>query len=140
MKSGMGWEHFHHQADIGIRGWGTSLEQAFKQAATAMINVITPLVVRPEQGRIISCQADNPEDLFYDWLNTLVFHIERYRILYGMYEIQIDDNRLQAVIWGEPIDPARHQPAVGIKAATYTELKVTQDPQGLWLAQTVIDV
>ena len=24
------WEHFHHQADIGIRGIGDSLEQAFE--------------------------------------------------------------------------------------------------------------
>jgi SHS2 domain-containing protein len=37
------------------------------------------------------------------------------------------------------VDIARHQPAVEIKGATYTSLRVAQE-DGAWVAQTVVDV
>ena len=37
------WEHFPHQADVGVRGLGETLEQAFEQAALAMTAAITDL-------------------------------------------------------------------------------------------------
>ena len=36
-----GWEHFSHDADIGVRGWGQTLAQAFEQAALALTAVVT---------------------------------------------------------------------------------------------------
>ncbi len=36
-----GWEHFSHEADLGVRGYGKTLEQAFEQAATALTAAIT---------------------------------------------------------------------------------------------------
>jgi len=47
---------------------------------------------------------------------------------------------LQATAWGEPIEVARHQPAVEVKGATYTELAVKRDEEGRWVAQCVVDV
>lgn len=47
---------------------------------------------------------------------------------------------LTATAWGEPVDIARHQPAVGIKGATYTELKVAKIESGEGLAQCIVDV
>ena len=41
---------------------------------------------------------------------------------------------------GRWIDRDRHQPAVEIKGATLTELKVVQDNQDRWIAQCVVDV
>jgi SHS2 domain-containing protein len=35
------WEHFAHEADMGIRGIAPTLEQAFEQAALAMTAVVT---------------------------------------------------------------------------------------------------
>ena len=34
------WEHFHHQADIGVRGQAESMEAAFEEAAAALTSVI----------------------------------------------------------------------------------------------------
>ena len=31
-----GWEHFAHGSDIGVRGFGPSMEAAFEQAALAL--------------------------------------------------------------------------------------------------------
>lgn len=41
--------------------------------------------------------------------------------------------------WGEPTDGARHHPAVEIKGAAYTALRVARDGEER-LAQTVVDV
>ena len=35
------WEHFSHDADIGVAGIGASKEEAFAQAAVALSAVIT---------------------------------------------------------------------------------------------------
>ena len=134
------WEHFYHQADIGIRGFGPTMNQAFAQAAIALINVITTVPINPDKSLVISCQADNPDDLLYDWLNQLIFQIATDKFLYSRFEVRIVENKLTAVVWGEPIDIKLHQPIVEIKAATYTELKVEQDATGQWLAQCIVDV
>jgi tRNA nucleotidyltransferase (CCA-adding enzyme) len=60
-------------------------------------------------------------------------------MLFGDYAVAIDDGRLRATAFGEPIDVDRHQPAVEIKGATLTALQVTHGPDG-WRAQCVVDV
>lgn len=42
--------------------------------------------------------------------------------------------------WGEALDRSRHPPAVKIKGATYTELRVWQETDGTWHARCVVDV
>ena len=37
-----GWEHFSHDADVGIRGWGSTLAEAFEQAALALVATASP--------------------------------------------------------------------------------------------------
>ena len=45
------WEHFYHQADVGVRGIGPTLDAAFEQVALALIAVVTdPARVRPTQA------------------------------------------------------------------------------------------
>ncbi|HKJ23114.1 MAG TPA: archease, partial [Gammaproteobacteria bacterium] len=41
MRADPGWEHFPHDADVGIRGTGDTPEEAFAQAAVAMTAVVT---------------------------------------------------------------------------------------------------
>jgi len=53
--------------------------------------------------------------------------------------VRIDGTRLHAEARGEPVEAARHQPAVEAKGATYTALRVAREGDE-WLAQTVVDV
>ena len=46
---------------------------------------------------------------------------------------------LSGEAWGEAIDPGRHRPAVEVKGATLTALRVAC-AGGRWTAQTVVDV
>jgi tRNA nucleotidyltransferase (CCA-adding enzyme) len=62
------------------------------------------------------------------------------KMLFARFRVTIDGSRLVATAWGQKVDPARHHPAVEVKGATYTTLRVAQDRQGGWTAQTVVDV
>ncbi len=136
-----GWEHFHHGADIGIRGTGPDLAAAFEQAAMALTAVITePQCVRPARAVDIELSEPDAELLLLDWLNRLVYEMATRHMLFGRFDVDIRDGRLLARAWGEPLEPARHRPAVEVKGATCSELRVARLPDGGWLAQCVVDV
>jgi len=134
------WEHYEHRADVGVRGFGGSIAEAFEQAALAMTAAVTDLeTVRPLQAIRLQCEAPDEELLFAEWLNTLVYEMATRRMLFSRFKVALHGTRLAADAWGEGVDPERHHPAVEVKGATYTTLRVARDGEG-WLAQTVIDV
>jgi SHS2 domain-containing protein len=135
------WEHFDHGADIGVRGIAPTLAGAFEQAALAMTAVmVDPRVVTASEEVNVQCEAPDPELLLVDWLNALIYEMATRKMLFARFAVDIDGERLHARAWGEPIEVARHEPAVEIKGATYTALRVFQDQAGNWVAETVIDV
>ena len=134
------WEHFEHQADMGVRGFGNTPAEAFEQAALAMSAIITDLpLIEPREELTIICEEPDEELLFADWLNALIFEMSTRKMLFSQFEVFIENGYLKASVWGEPTDVKRHQPAVEIKGATYTELAVHKS-QDQWLAQCVVDV
>jgi tRNA nucleotidyltransferase (CCA-adding enzyme) len=134
------WEHYPHEADIGVRGIGATREQAFEQAALALTAVVTdPARVTARDALEVECDATDDELLLVDWLNALVFAMATRGLLFARFRVTITGQRLTATAWGEPVDRARHQPAVEVKGATYTTLRVAQE-DGHWIAQTVVDV
>lgn len=135
------WEHFSHQADMGIRGAGPTKEAAFEGAAIALTAVITdPEQVLPRQAVAITCEAPDDELLLVDWLNALVYEMATRKMIFGCFEVRLNNHGLRATAWGEPVDVAKHRPAVEVKGATYTGLLVKQNPNGQWVAQCVVDV
>ena len=132
---------YDHGADIGVRGIGSSKAIAFEQAAVAMTSVVADLAtVSPEQPVSINCEGGDDEILFVDWLNALIYEMATRHMLFSRFEIDLKDSSLIATAWGENVDIERHQPAVEIKGATYTTLRVGRDEDGQWIAQTVVDV
>jgi SHS2 domain-containing protein len=134
------WEHFPHEADMGVRGYGTTLPEAFEQVAKAMTAVVADLnAIAPHERVVIECEAADPELLLAEWLNSLVYEMSVHHMLFSRFAVHLEGPRLHGEAWGERADVERHHPAVEIKGATYTELKVAQSDNG-WIAQTVVDV
>ena len=130
------WEHFEHGADIGVRGFGASKAEAFEQAALAMTAVVTDLAsVQPLESVAIRCEAPDDELLLAEFLNALIYEMSTRKMLFGRVSIRIDGASLSGEARGERVDVARHRPAVEIKGATYTALRVAQE-NGRWVAQT----
>ena len=134
------WEHFEHGADIGVRGYGASVAEAFEQAALALTAVVAdPSTVRPLEHVGLSCEAPDNELLLAEWLNAIVFEMATRRMLFSRFAVRLESDGLTAEAWGEEVDVARHHPAVEVKGATYTQLRVARAGDG-WVAQTVVDV
>ena len=135
------WEHFEHGADIGVRGIAPTKAGAFEQAALALTAVVVdPQRVRADEAVEVSCEAPDEELLLVDWLNALVYEMATRGLLFGRFEVGLEGTRLRARAWGERLDPARHEPAVEVKGATYTALSLGRDASGAWVAQCVVDV
>jgi tRNA nucleotidyltransferase (CCA-adding enzyme) len=135
------WEHFSHQADIGVRGVGATKAEAFEQAALALTAVVTdPEAVAPNAAIEVACEAPDDELLLVDWLNAVIYEMATRRMLFSRFELRIDGTKLAGRIWGEPVDVAKHQPAVEVKGATCTNLRVGEEQNGSWLAECVVDV
>lgn len=140
-KSQTGWEHFPHQADIGVRGYGASPAEAFEQAALALTAAITELGgVRNETSVDVTCEAPTLDVLFVDWLNAVIYEMVTRSLLFGEFHVKIDGLKLMGQARGEAVDRGRHDPAVEPKGATFTELHVARDPVGQWVAQCIVDV
>lgn len=139
--AGTRWEHFPHVADVGLRGFGPDMAQAFEQAALALTAVVTDLdAVRPSEAVVLECTAPDRELLLAEWLNALIYEMAVRRMLFSRFAVTIDGSRLTGRAWGEAVDRARHRPAAEPKGATFTALKVAELPAGGWLAQCVVDV
>ena len=134
------WEHFPHEADIGVRGVGPSEAAAFEQAALALTAVLVePATVRAARAVPIRCAAPDHELLLVDWLNALVYEMAVQGVLFSRFEVTLAEHGLSATAWGEPYDPTRHSAAVEVKGATYTGLAVYREG-GRWVAECVVDV
>ncbi len=134
------WEHFPHDADIGISGFGTTCAEAFEQAAVALTAIVTHAEVKQSAAIEVTCEAPDLELLFVDWLNTIIYEMAVRKMLFARFAVTIEGSRLKATAWGEPVDVARHAPACEPKGATYTALRVAQGGDGLWSAACVVDV
>ncbi len=135
------WQHFAHDADVGVRGIGADKETAFEQAALALTAAVTdPASVAAREAVEIACSAPDDGLLLADWLNALIYEMATRNMLFGRFSVRIDGGRLTATAWGEPIEMARHSPAVEVKGATLTALEVRRERGGGWIAQCVIDV
>jgi len=135
------WQHFHHQADIGIRGVGDTLDRAFEEGAAALMAVIcSPEKVEPKEAVEIQVESEEKDLLFADWINALIYEMDVRKMLFCRFEVHIHNHRLSATCWGEKTDPDRHELAVEVKAATFMELKVYENENNQWVAQCVVDV
>jgi SHS2 domain-containing protein len=62
-------------------------------------------------------------------------------VVFARFEVRIDNERLLAHAWGEPVNRERHEPAVEVKGPTFTEPHVIHDSaQDVWIAQCLVDV
>jgi SHS2 domain-containing protein len=134
------YETFEHQADIGIRGFGGSVEEAFENAARALYSVIVKIEnVRPRDATTFTVSAPDWELLLVEWLNALLSKSDLERMVYSKFSVEIKGTKLTGTAWGEQLDRDQHRPKIEVKAATYHQLHV-DEKDGRYTAQCVVDV
>ena len=120
---------------------GRSVEEAFEQAAVALTAVVADVnAIKQRESIEVRCEAPDLELLLVSWLNAIIYEMAVRKMLFGTFRIVLAGCSLTGTLAGEKVDPERHRVAVEAKGATVTELKVSCDQDGQWLAQCVVDV
>ena len=135
------YETFDHTADIGIRVFGTTLEEVFVHAAEALFDVLTDLdSIRKDLTREIEINGSDREDLLVRWLGELLYLCEGEGYLFREFSIfHLTPTSLKAAARGERFDPARHEFKAEIKAVTYHQVEVVQKDGG-WIGKVIFDI
>lgn len=134
------YETFEHEADIGIRGFGHSLEEAFENSAIALYSVMVNVDrVELMEKRTVRASAPDRELLLVEWLNGLLALSDIEHLVFSKFEVKIEGLSLTGTAWGEPLDHVRHEAHVEVKGATYHMLSIKEE-QGRYRAQCVVDV
>ncbi len=119
------YELIEHTADIGLKAYGKDLSEAFKNAAIGMFDIITDNSSIDDVGQYdIDLKAQDLEQLLVDWLSELLFLNSAKNLVFGNFDITINDSSLSAHVFGEEFDSNKHKKGVEIKAVTYHILEV----------------
>jgi SHS2 domain-containing protein len=133
---------FPHKADIGIKGKGKTLEQAFEETAKAMFDVeVNIKKVKTSRKIQVKVEAENNEELLIEWLNALLSQASLKGMVFSKFKVKIKKEKnlkLEGEAWGEKLKK-EHEIKDEIKGATYSQLKVKKEKQG-WIAQCIVDV
>ena len=136
----MAYETFEHTADIGIRGIGKTLEQAFEEGAKAMFSVMYDInSVKPAKELKVKLKAKDREALFVEWLNRLLAEKEISGLIFSKFKVEFQGDKLIGSAWGEKFNAKKHKAETEVKAATYSQLKITEE-KGKYIAQCIVDV
>jgi SHS2 domain-containing protein len=137
--SGARYAYFEHDADIGIIGRGTSLEEAFKAAAAAMFAIMTELdAVRPARTITIEFEEADTELALVRWLNALLSAAREHGMVFADFRLERDGLVWRGSARGECWCDALER-GVEVKGATLTMLSVRQNAAG-WEARCIVDV
>lgn len=130
-------------ADAAFEAEGESLEELFEACAQATFEVMAETkTVEPKNSEEIQLRSDDLEELLFNWLAELIYLKDLKTTVFSKYKIKIekpDGYRLQASVWGEPIDAEKHRVKVDVKAVTYHLLEVKKKDDK-WTAKVILDI
>jgi SHS2 domain-containing protein len=130
-----------HPADVGFEAFGSTRQEAFANAARALIYLIVELdTIDPREEVPVQVQGNDPESLLVNWLSEILFLHDAEGWVFRDFEIQsLKDDSLTARARGEKFLPSRHQAKLLVKAITYHQLALEKIPGG-WRAQVYVDI
>jgi SHS2 domain-containing protein len=128
-------DYLEHTADVYISAHGTTMEEAFGNAALAMFEVMTDTdKILPAQQETVEVEAEDEYALLYSWLEALLVKFEVNGMFYSKFELEtIKDTKegfkLKAAVWGEKYDPKKHPQKTGVKAVTYHQMEFIKEKE-----------
>jgi SHS2 domain-containing protein len=114
--------------DAYIEAEGSSLEEAFENAAKGLIDTMLDIDKIEAKDKIrIEVEGYDLEELLYNWLEEILLKLSIERVALREFKVKIKDNRLEAEVYGEPLDLKKHNYKVEIKAVTYHLMEVKKE-------------
>jgi SHS2 domain-containing protein len=134
------YEIIEHTADAGVAATGATKADAFANIAAGMYSLLAdPGCVEEREQREITVAAQDDASLLEKWLLELLFLTETELLLFRRFDVMIEDTRLHAITYGEPIDRTRHELRGDIKGVTKHMTAVEESEDG-FRARVLLDM
>ena len=125
-------EFQEHTADERVIAYGSTLEEAFENAALALFEVMTDTETI---DHVIhdSYQIDGFDEpaLLYSWLETFIVEFDVNLKIYSKFHVNItktgEQYHLTGQAWGETFQPTKHPSRSEVKAITYHEMEINKN-------------
>ena len=132
-------------ADAAFEAWGDTEEEMIIASANALMNVMVENLdsIGIKERRILHVEAESIDMLLFHLLEELVYLKDAERLLLRVSKVHLvqenDRMALDAAVYGEGIDPGKHELNVDVKAVTMHRFGVKQS-DNVWRATVVLDV
>ena len=132
-------------ADIAFEAWGETVEEMFKAAAEATMNVMVEDLntIDPKEKKVLSVKDEAVDLLLFQFLQELIFYKDAEDLLLRIENLHIKkgDNQFScsAEAYGEKLDAGKHALNEDIKAITLHRFEVKQTLRG-WEVTVVLDI
>lgn len=132
-------------ADIAFRAWGENLEELFKAAGDATMNVMIEDLgsIELKETRTFSLENDELDMLLFNFLQEFIYYKDSELLLLLAQQVEISEkdgvHQLSAVTKGEKLDSDRHQQRVDVKAVTLHQFQLEKIDDG-WTAMVILDI
>ncbi|MCS7366804.1 MAG: archease [archaeon YNP-WB-062] len=141
-----GFVFLDHKADVYVMAFGRSLNECFEYAAKAMFEVMTDTSrIEPSIRREIHVNGFDIYSLLYSWLEELLYLFDAEGLVFSSFNVQriskIDEENyvLDAIVFGEKFDSAKHERRTVVKAITYSQMEIYNE-DNKFVAKFLLDI
>jgi SHS2 domain-containing protein len=141
----MPYSYLEHEADVGLQATGNTIEEALESGGQGMLDLMVDTeTVRPADATPITVEGRDPASLFVAMLNAILAERDISGHFFRCFRIDrlVEEDgqwRVQGTLWGEPVDLSRHSTGNEVKAATYSGLRFSDEPEKKTL-RCILDV
>lgn len=128
-----------HTADIKYQASGRTIQEAFKNAALALTQVISHDKIKQKKELTVKVKGNDFENLLYNFLEELVFLFDtKHFILSKVKSLTINKKKeLEATLLGDKA--SNYELHSAVKAVTYHDMLVQRKKEE-WMVQVVLDI
>ena len=140
-----GFKTLEYMGDEYIEAYGSTLEEAYSNAALAMFETMTDTSkVEPKVKETIEVEEEDLKSLLYSWLESLLVKNGAENKLYSKFIVEKITHsngsyKLRARVFGEEFDHNRHPSKTEVKAVTYHLMEIGHTGKG-YLIRFLLDL
>lgn len=134
-------EFFEHTADVGVKAYGKTLEEAFENSALAVFEIMTDTnKIKPIESREVEIEGIDLENLLYRWIESLLVFYDSELLVFNKFKVTIDleNMRLTGIAWGERFREDFERRTL-VKAMTYNLMSINKTEEG-YVITFVVDI
>jgi SHS2 domain-containing protein len=129
------------QSDLAVKVLGNSQADLFANSAFALFDVMTDVEKVAIKDRMpLEVEGADRDDLMVNWMRELLYLYQGSGYLLKEFHIrEAKDTSVKAEVFGEKIDPDRHEIKTEILAVAYHQSRM-QKTGDQWTAQVIFEI